>query len=71
VVLILPFEGIFPQTPWSKVKGSFWSVFARELGITNEAVFWAIFRHKRSITTPNAPLQLDNEPHYLPTSTPH
>jgi hypothetical protein len=33
--------------------------------------FWAIFRHKRSITTPNAPLQLDNEPHYLPTSTPH
>jgi hypothetical protein len=38
VVLILPFEGIFPQTPWSKVKGSFWSAFTRELGITNEAV---------------------------------
>ena len=30
--------------------------------------FWAIFRHKRSITTPNAPLQLDNEP---PTTSPH
>jgi hypothetical protein len=27
--------------------------------------FWAIFRHKRSITPLNTPLQLANEPRYL------
>jgi hypothetical protein len=49
----------------------FWSAFTRELVITNEAQFWAIFRHKRSITALNTPLQLANEPHYLCMPTPY